>query len=170
MSHPSSMSNSDFLSRSIVIYLIFSSSGRNSTRTTFGNETKEENSSIRSSTNGSFTSEICRTSEKISRSALCQKIFPTWKYVHLSFLHSNLISLAPEYESKLFLDCCGLVRRVMYDLAKDFGFVIGPWNQSYMYDTLSTTVTNLSDVKPGDLVFISAIYHNEKSEQVCGKE
>ena len=52
----------------------------------------------------------------------------------------------------------------MYDLAKDFGFVIGPWNQSYMYDTLPTTITNLSDVKPGDLVFISATYYNPKSE------
>lgn len=90
--------------------------------------------------------------------------------LHLSISPSNLFSLAPEYESKIFLDCCGLVRRVMYDLAKDFGFFIGPWNQSYMYDTLSTTITNLSDVKPGDLVFISAIYYNEKSEQVCGKE
>lgn len=72
--------------------------------------------------------------------------------------------LAPEYESKLFLDCCGLVRRVMYDLSKEFGFVIGPWNQSYMYDTLSKTITHLSDVQPGDLVFISATYYNEKSE------
>lgn len=74
------------------------------------------------------------------------------------------LSLAPEYESKLFLDCCGLIRRVMYDLAKDFGFVIGPWNQSYMHDTLPRTITHLSEVQPGDLVFISAIYHNPKSE------
>jgi hypothetical protein len=80
------------------------------------------------------------------------------------FFFSKNISLAPEYESKLFLDCCGLVRRVMYDLSKQFGFVIGPWNQSYMYDTLPTTITDLSDVKPGDLVFISATYYNEKSE------
>lgn len=71
---------------------------------------------------------------------------------------------APEYESKLFLDCCGLVRRAMYDLSKDFGFIIGPWNQSYMYDTLPKTITNLSNVQPGDLVFISATYHNPKSE------
>jgi len=52
----------------------------------------------------------------------------------------------------------------MYDLAKDFGFIIGPWNQSYMYDTLPKTITHLSDVKPGDLVFISATYYNTKSE------
>ncbi|CAF1334184.1 unnamed protein product [Adineta steineri] len=70
-----------------------------------------------------------------------------------------------EYESKLFLDCCGLVRRVMYDLAKDFGFTIGPWNQSYMYDTLPKTITSLSDVKPGDLVFISATYYNPKMKK-----
>lgn len=76
----------------------------------------------------------------------------------------NCICSAPEYESKLFLDCCGLVRRVLYDLSKDFGFIIGPWNQSYMYDTLPRTITNLSDVQPGDLVFISATYYNPKSE------
>ncbi|CAF1285684.1 unnamed protein product [Adineta steineri] len=70
-----------------------------------------------------------------------------------------------EYESKLFLDCCGLVRRVMYDLAKDFGFTIGPWNQSYMYDTLPKTITSLTDVKPGDLVFISATYYNPKMKK-----
>ncbi|CAF3542371.1 unnamed protein product [Rotaria sordida] len=70
-----------------------------------------------------------------------------------------------EYESKLFLDCCGLVRRVMYDLSKDFGFVIGPWNQSYMFDTLPKTITHLSDVQPGDLVFISATYYNEKMKK-----
>ncbi|CAF2423014.1 unnamed protein product [Rotaria sp. Silwood2] len=70
-----------------------------------------------------------------------------------------------EYESKLFLDCCGLVRRVMYDLSKDFGFVVGPWNQSYMFDTLPKTITHLSDVQPGDLVFISATYYNEKMKK-----
>ncbi|CAF1676940.1 unnamed protein product [Rotaria magnacalcarata] len=70
-----------------------------------------------------------------------------------------------EYESKLFLDCCGLVRRVMYDLSKEFGFVVGPWNQSYMYDTLPRTITHLSDVQPGDLVFISATYYNEKMKK-----
>jgi hypothetical protein len=52
----------------------------------------------------------------------------------------------------------------MYDLAKDFGFIIGPWNQSYMYDTLPKTITHVSDVQPGDLVFISATYYNPKSE------
>ncbi|CAF0782895.1 unnamed protein product, partial [Didymodactylos carnosus] len=71
----------------------------------------------------------------------------------------------PEYESTLFLDCCGLVRRVMYDLAKDFGFVIGPWNQAYMYDTLPKTIFHLNDIQPGDLVFISAIYYNTKMKK-----
>lgn len=70
---------------------------------------------------------------------------------------------APEYNSDLFLDCCGLVRRVMRDLEKEFGFRIGPGNQAYMFDTLPKVIDDLSQVKPGDLVFISAIYYNEKS-------
>ena len=39
---------------------------------------------------------------------------------------------SPHYHSPLFLDCCGLVRRVLRDLKEDFGFTIGPWNQAYM--------------------------------------
>jgi len=129
---------------------------------------KEKNQTIRSATNVSFEIEICRTSEEISRCTLRKEILRTRKYAivfgHFAFSLQIFSFLAPEYESKIFLDCCGLVRRVMYDLAKEFGFIIGPWNQSYMYDTLPQTVTNLSDVKPGDLVFISAIYYNQKSE------
>lgn len=70
-----------------------------------------------------------------------------------------------EYYSKRFLDCCGLVRQVMLDLRKEFGFRIGPWNQAYMYDTLPVTIEREEDMKPGDLVFISGIYPNPKSRQ-----
>jgi hypothetical protein len=52
----------------------------------------------------------------------------------------------------------------MYDLEKDFGFRIGPGNQAYMYDTLPKNVRNIKDIKPGDLVFISAVYYNENSK------
>ena len=38
---------------------------------------------------------------------------------------------APTYRSKLFLDCCGLVRRALRDLQEEFGFTIGPGNQAY---------------------------------------
>ncbi|XP_062597292.1 myelin transcription factor 1-like protein isoform X3 [Saccostrea cucullata] len=70
-----------------------------------------------------------------------------------------------EYYSKRFLDCCGLVRQVMLDLRKEFGFRIGPWNQAYMYDTLPITIEREEDMKAGDLVFISGIYPNPKSRQ-----
>ena len=36
------------------------------------------------------------------------------------------------YDSALFLDCCGLVRRVMRDLQSEFGFTIKGWNQNYV--------------------------------------
>nr|XP_039267232.1 uncharacterized protein LOC120342469 isoform X2 [Styela clava] len=67
-----------------------------------------------------------------------------------------------EYNSPLFLDCCGLIRKVLQDLKTDFGFEIGPWNQTYMYDTLPNTILRESSMKPGDLVFISGVYFNEK--------
>ncbi|XP_062821599.1 inactive polyglycylase TTLL10 isoform X3 [Anolis carolinensis] len=64
----------------------------------------------------------------------------------------------PEYESPLFLDCCGFIRRVLRDLREDFGFSIGPGNQAYQYDTLPISLPSEEHLKPGDLVFISGAY------------
>ncbi|KAI3382962.1 hypothetical protein SNEBB_003124 [Seison nebaliae] len=63
------------------------------------------------------------------------------------------------YKSKLFLDCCGLVRRIMYDLRYEFGFRIGGGNQAYMFDTLPKIIEDVNEIKPGDLVFTKA-QHN----------
>ncbi|XP_033764222.1 uncharacterized protein LOC117345280 [Pecten maximus] len=71
----------------------------------------------------------------------------------------------PEYKSRLFLDCCGLVRQVMRDLRKDFGFRLGPWNQAYMFDLLPNVVEREEDMKPGDLVFISGTYPRPNARQ-----
>ena len=72
------------------------------------------------------------------------------------------IVLAPHYDAPLYLDCCGLVRRVLLDLKEDFGFTIGRWNQAYMYDTLPIELDGPEEMKPGDLVFVSAVYNNPK--------
>ncbi|XP_039364968.1 inactive polyglycylase TTLL10 [Mauremys reevesii] len=64
----------------------------------------------------------------------------------------------PEYESPFFLDCCGLIRRVVRDLQSEFGFCIGPGNQAYQYDTLPITLPSEEHMKPGDLIFISGTY------------
>ncbi|XP_048581079.1 uncharacterized protein LOC5512073 isoform X2 [Nematostella vectensis] len=66
---------------------------------------------------------------------------------------------SPHYDSPLFLDCCGLIRRVLLDLKEDFGFVVGGGNQAYMFDTLPNDIENEEDMKPGDLVFITATYY-----------
>lgn len=52
----------------------------------------------------------------------------------------------------------------MRDLEDDFGFRIGSGNQAYMFDTLPKSLDKISDVKPGDLVFMSGIYYSDKSE------
>ena len=36
---------------------------------------------------------------------------------------------SPRRKSKLFLDCCALIRQVVYDLREDFGFILQRYNQ-----------------------------------------
>ena len=60
----------------------------------------------------------------------------------------------------IYLDCCGLIRRVCLDLAPELGFTIGGWNQGYQVDTCPI-VLKKRELKPGDLIFYSAIYHSK---------
>eukprot|EP00050_Salpingoeca_kvevrii_P003571 m.227490 g.227490 ORF g.227490 m.227490 type:complete len:515 (-) comp10851_c3_seq3:732-2276(-) len=70
------------------------------------------------------------------------------------------------HDAPLFLDCCGLVRRVLRDLKEDFGFDIGRWNQAYQFDTLPIAIDDPKDMKPGDLVFISGDYFHKDKQQI----
>lgn len=45
-------------------------------------------------------------------------------------------SIDPFHDAPLYLDCCGLVRRVLRDLKDDFGFEVGRWNQAYQVRSL----------------------------------
>ena len=60
----------------------------------------------------------------------------------------------PKSMHRLFLDCCGLVRRIL-------GYGIRPWlrnwamEQSYLYDTLPEDIP-FDKLKPGDLIFYRA--------------
>ena len=66
------------------------------------------------------------------------------------------------YDSPLFLDCCALVRQVVFDLRQEFGFALGKWNQAYQFDTLPDEGLTEEMLKPGDLIFYSATYYNPK--------
>jgi cell wall-associated NlpC family hydrolase len=65
------------------------------------------------------------------------------------------------YDSPIFLDCCALVRQVVYDLRDEFGFQLDRWNQAYQVDTLPIAL-KFEEMKPGDLIFYSGTYFNTK--------
>lgn len=65
------------------------------------------------------------------------------------------------HNAPLYLNCSTLIKQILRDLAVDFGFKVGRWNQAYLFDTLPISQT-LNDMKPGDLVFYSGIYNDPK--------
>lgn len=66
------------------------------------------------------------------------------------------------YDAPLFLDCCGLIKQIVFDLRQEFGYTLGKWNQSYQFDLLPDEGLKESDLKAGDLIFYSATYNNPK--------
>ena len=71
---------------------------------------------------------------------------------------------SPHYNAPLYLDCCGLTRRCLQDLADDFGFVIGRGNQAYQFETCPIELKE-EDLKPGDLIFTEGTYTQEGKKQ-----
>ncbi|KAG2452337.1 hypothetical protein HYH02_003361 [Chlamydomonas schloesseri] len=59
------------------------------------------------------------------------------------------------YYEPMFLDCCGLVRKVVRTMQRQLGFRLGPGNQAYQFDTLPLRVASVGQLRPGDLIFYS---------------
>ena len=74
------------------------------------------------------------------------------------------LKLHPEYTDNFFLDCCGLVRQVVYLMRDDLGFTLGHWNQCYQYDMLPEEIP-FEKTQKGDLVFYSADYFPGKKRK-----
>eukprot|EP01017_Pseudomicrothorax_dubius_P031832 TRINITY_DN4105_c0_g1_i4.p1 TRINITY_DN4105_c0_g1~~TRINITY_DN4105_c0_g1_i4.p1 ORF type:complete len:241 (+),score=35.51 TRINITY_DN4105_c0_g1_i4:72-794(+) len=80
------------------------------------------------------------------------------KYVGVPYRKRFLKPTDPLYKSKIFLDCCGLVRQAVFDLRKEFGFILPDFNQNYQFDSLPIEVP-FDELKPGDLIFYEATYY-----------
>ena len=69
---------------------------------------------------------------KIFKAKLRQRFIDTVeKYKGVPYKRSCYEKHENEYYYPIYLDCCGLIRRVLLDLAYEFGFTIGPANQGY---------------------------------------
>ena len=64
----------------------------------------------------------------------------------------------PLANSQIYLDCCALVRQVVFDMKEDLGFTLANWNQAYQFDTLPIKLTQ-EELKPGDIIFYSGTYN-----------
>ncbi|CAI2362526.1 unnamed protein product [Moneuplotes crassus] len=85
------------------------------------------------------------------------------KYIGVPYARRKYTPDENEYYYPIYLDCCGLIRRAMYDLKDNFGFKIGPGNQGYQVDTLPIDLRQ-TDLKPGDLIFYSGTAINPKKK------
>jgi cell wall-associated NlpC family hydrolase len=87
------------------------------------------------------------------------------KYIGIPYSEKYHTDTSSIYHgSPLFLDCCGLVRRVLWDMRDDFGFRFGPYNQSYQFDTLPLRKKSIEELQPGDLIFYSGEYYQSNME------
>ena len=88
------------------------------------------------------------------------KVYRASKKIHWDTIRSQVPRKGnPEYNAPIFLDCCALIRKAVNDLADDFGFLLGRWNQNYQLSTLPDPCT-FDELKPGDLIFYEATYYN----------
>ncbi|KAK0065133.1 protein polyglycylase TTLL10 [Biomphalaria pfeifferi] len=110
------------------------------------------------------TSQGCNVNQERLDELRAQVIKRAKSYIGVPYGRKYWSPDSPEYKSPFFLDCCGLVRRVIRDLQNELGFRLGPGNQAYMYDTLPNTLC-ADQMKPGDLVFMTGIYINPKSKK-----
>ncbi|KAH0570202.1 hypothetical protein SS50377_28177 [Spironucleus salmonicida] len=100
-----------------------------------------------------------RTPEQLQ--ILRQKFIDTaFKYLGVPYRkceHPDGSELSTYY---IELDCCGLVRQVLYDMEDDLGFKPLFFNQAYQFDTLPLRYDSHDKIKPGDLVFYAGRYED----------
>jgi hypothetical protein len=93
------------------------------------------------------------------RDQLRQKfIDQAFKYIGVPYSKKYYEEGDKYFDSPLFLDCCGLIRKCVNDLSEEFGFSLFGWNQQYQYDILPEEI-EFSELRPGDLVFYSATFY-----------
>ncbi|CAD7947072.1 unnamed protein product [Amoebophrya sp. A25] len=81
------------------------------------------------------------------------------KYIGVPYAKRYVEEGSDEWNKGVFLDCCALLRQASADLESEWGWKLGRWNQTYQYALCSKQVEE-KDMKPGDLIFYEATYHD----------
>ena len=64
----------------------------------------------------------------------------------------------------MYLDCCALIRRILEDMAETLEIAVGPYNQSFLIDTLPIAICQ-DQLCPGDLIFIQGKFYDTERKQ-----
>ena len=64
----------------------------------------------------------------------------------------------------IYLDCCALIRRILEDMAETLEIAVGPYNQSFLFDTLPIAICQ-KQLCPGDLIFVQGKFYDTERKQ-----
>lgn len=79
---------------------------------------------------------IDRTSPEFKQQLREKFIETAKKYIGVPYAQKYHKPSDKLYSAPLFLDCCALIRQVVFDLRQEFGYTLAKWNQAYQFDLL----------------------------------
>jgi len=110
-----------------------------------------------------YQEQLAREPRTIEYKAALRAKFIEQAKKYLGVPYARRFQSADTPVAPLYLDCCGLIRKSLWDLQSEFGFLIGRWNQAYQMDVLPVVLEE-KELQPGDLIFYEGKYLSSRSK------